>query len=167
MSSKIRLGISSCLYGRKVRYDGRDKLDTFLRDELGRRVRWYPVCPEVECGLPVPREAMRLEQTHVGIRLMTIQTRRDLTAQMQAWIRKTLDELSGKKLRGFVFKSRSPSSAMRDADIFTPEGSLVGQQAGLFAAAFMEHFPLLPVEDELGLRDLERRAVFFGRIFSD
>ncbi len=167
MSSKIRLGISSCLYGKKVRYDGHDKLDTFLRDELGRRVRWFPVCPEVDCGLPVPREPMRLEQMQVGIRLMTIQTRRDLTAQMQAWIRKVLETLADKNLRGFVFKSRSPSSAMRDANIFTPEGEITGQQPGLFAAAFMERFPLLPVEDEIGLRDPERRAVFFGRIFSD
>lgn len=162
---KIRLGISSCLLGEPVRFDGQHKLDHFLRDTLGRFVEWFPVCPEVGCGLPVPRESMHLEAAADGPHLVTTRTHHDLTAQMRAWIEGMLPQLAAQDLRGFVFKSRSPSSGMRDVKLYTPEGMPGGKAAGLFAAAFMERFPLLPVEDEGRLNDPGLRENFIERVF--
>ncbi len=162
---KIRLGISSCLLGQKVRYDGGHKLDPFLRDTLGRYVEWVPVCPEVECGMPVPREAMHLVGDPVAPRLVTINTGIDHTERMLRWARKTFSDLERKDLCGFVFKSRSPSSGMRGVKLYTPAGVLRGRSTGIFAGAFMKRFPLLPVEDEGRLQDPELRENFIERVF--
>jgi uncharacterized protein YbgA (DUF1722 family)/uncharacterized protein YbbK (DUF523 family) len=163
--NRIRLGISACLLGEKVRYDGQHKLDHFLCDTLGEFVEWHPVCPEVGCGLPVPRESMHLEGTAQAPRLITTRTARDLTEQMQAWIEKTLPDLAAADLRGFVFKSKSPSSGMRDIKIYTAAGMPSNKGAGIFAKAFMERFPLLPVEDEGRLNDPRLRENFIERVF--
>jgi len=165
MDAKPRLGISACLLGEKVRYDGQHKLDHFLCDMLGQFVAWHPVCPEVGCGLPVPRESMHLEGTPAAPRLVTTRTRRDLTGQMQAWIDGILPELAAADLRGFVFKSKSPSSGMRDIKIYTAEGMPSAKGAGIFAKAFMARFPLLPVEDEGRLNDPRLRENFIERVF--
>lgn len=162
---KIRLGISACLLGQPVRYDGQHKLDHYLRDTLGPFVDWVPVCPEVECGLSVPRESMHLEAAGDDVRLVTTRTHRDLTAQMQAWIGTVLPQLAERDLHGFVFKSKSPSSGMRDVKRYTAEGMPCGKGPGLFAAAFMERFPLLPVEDEGRLNDPGLRENFIERVF--
>jgi uncharacterized protein YbbK (DUF523 family) len=115
---KIKLGISSCLLGNPVRYDGGHKLDYFLTDTLGRYVEWAPVCPEVECGLPVPREAMRLVGDPKNPRLVTVRTRVDHSARMAAWAKKKFVELEKEDICGFVFKNRSPSSGMRGVKIY-------------------------------------------------
>jgi uncharacterized protein YbgA (DUF1722 family)/uncharacterized protein YbbK (DUF523 family) len=162
---KIRLGISACLLGEPVRFDAQHKLDHFLRDTLGQFVEWVPVCPEVGCGLPVPRQSMHLQAADDGPRLVTTRTQRDLTEQMRTWIDGVLPDLAARDLRGFVFKSRSPSSGMRDVKLYTAEGMPAGKGAGLFAAAFMARFPLLPVEDEGRLNDPVLRENFIERIF--
>lgn len=166
MEDKLRLGISSCLLGHPVRYDGQHKLDRFLRDTLGRYVDWVPVCPEVGCGLPVPREAMHLEQGPEGLRLVTNRTRRDVTDLQKAWIARTLPELETRDLHGFVFKSKSPSSGLRDAKRHSAAGMPAGKGPGLFAGAFLQHFPLLPVEDEGRLQDVGLRENFIERVFT-
>jgi len=137
---KVKIGISSCLMGNKVRYDGGDKLDRFLADTLGRYADFVPVCPEVEMGLPVPREPMRLEGDAGKPRLVTIETDIDYTDRMTVWAEGRLSELEKEGLCGFIFKARSPSCAVDGA-------------AGLFARAFMERFPMIPVVDEERLRD--------------
>jgi uncharacterized protein YbgA (DUF1722 family)/uncharacterized protein YbbK (DUF523 family) len=162
---KIKLGISSCLLGNPVRYDGGHKLDSFLTDTLGRYVDWLPVCPEVECGLPVPREAMRLVGDPEDPRLVTIRTRVDHSARMKSWARKKVAELEKEDLCGFVFKSRSPSSGMRGVKIYTEAGLPNATGSGLFAMAFMDKFPLLPIEDEGRLHDPGLRENFIERIF--
>ena len=164
--SKLKLGISACLLGQLVRYDGQAKRDAFLVDTLGKFVDYVPVCPEVECGLPVPREAMRLVGTVKAPRLMTQRTGIDLTDQMQGWIRCRLLELKKEDLCGFVFKARSPSSGMERVKVYNGRGGLSGYGAGLFAKAFMEAFPLLPVEDEGRLNDAKLRENFIERIFA-
>lgn len=164
--TKIRLGISSCLLGNPVRYDGMHKLDHFLADTLSQYVDYVPVCPEVECGLPVPREAMRLVGDPVSPRLMTRQTGRDLTDQMLAWTDGRLAELEKEGLQGFIFKAKSPSSGMQGVKIYDAKGNMSGRGAGLFAAAFMNRFPLLPVEDEGRLQDPDLRENFIERIFA-
>ena len=90
---KIKLGISTCLLGENVRYDGGHKLDRFLTDTLGQYVEYVPVCPEVECGLPIPREAMHLEGDPDSPRLVTTRTKQDMTDRMVQWARKRVVEL--------------------------------------------------------------------------
>jgi uncharacterized protein YbgA (DUF1722 family)/uncharacterized protein YbbK (DUF523 family) len=163
--NKITLGISSCLLGNNVRYDGGHKLDHFLVDTLGQYVAWVPVCPEVECGLPIPREAMHLVGDPEDPRLVTIRTRVDHTARMKRWAKKRTTELEKEELCGFVFKSRSPSSGMRGVKIYTDAGMPNTTGSGIFAHAFMKQFPLLPVEDEGRMHDPGLRENFIERVF--
>ncbi|HYA85744.1 MAG TPA: DUF523 and DUF1722 domain-containing protein [Nitrospirota bacterium] len=162
---KIKLGISSCLLGEKVRYDGGHKLDHFLTDTLGKYVEWVPVCPEVESGLPVPREAMHLVGDPDAPRLVTVRTGVDHTGRMKKWASKKVAALEREELCGFVFKSRSPSSGMRGVKIYTELGMPYAIGSGIFAHAFMGRFPHLPVEDEGRLHDPAIRENFIERIF--
>ena len=164
--STIKLGVSACLLGQPVRYDGQHKLDPFLRDTLGAYVEYVPVCPEFEAGFGVPREAMRLEGDPASPRLVTVQTRVDHTDRMNAWARKRVQELEAEGLCGYIFKSKSPSSGMERVKVYNDKGVAVKAGVGLFAAAFMAHFPLLPVEEEGRLQDPELRENFIERIFA-
>jgi uncharacterized protein YbgA (DUF1722 family)/uncharacterized protein YbbK (DUF523 family) len=166
MKATIRLGISTCLLGEKVRYDGGHKLDRFLTDTLGRYVEYVPVCPEVECGLPVPREAMHLEGDPERPRLVTVKTKQDKTDQMLRWARKRVAELEGENLAGFIFKSKSPSSGMERVKVYDKKGAPAGNGVGMFARTFMEHFPLLPVEEDGRLHDPAIRENFIERVFT-
>lgn len=162
----IRVGISSCLLGNQVRYDGGHKLDRYLRDTLGAFVEWVPVCPEVEYGLPVPREALRLVGDPRDPRLVTSRTGVDHTAGMKAWASRRLDGLEREDLCGFVFKSRSPSSGMRQVKVYGQESGVPSTTGvGIFARALMERFPLLPVEDDGRLNDPGLRESFIERLF--
>ena len=166
VTDKIRLGISSCLLGQAVRYDGGHKLDTFLRDTLSRYVEYVPVCPEVECGLGVPREAMHLVADPLGPRLVTIRSGIDHTEKMLAWAHLRAAELEKEELCGFIFKSGSPSSGMERVKVYGPKGVPVKNGVGLFADIFMLHFPLLPAEDDGRLNDPSLRENFIERIFA-
>lgn len=166
MPQQIKLGISACLLGEHVRYDGGHKLDHFLRDTLGQYVRFVPVCPEVECGLPVPRESMRLVGDAAAPRLLTARTGIDHTDRMHRWARKRLDELAREDLCGFVFKKNSPSSGMLRVKIYNAAGVPVHKGSGLFAKAFMQRFPRIPVEEEGRLHDPKLRENFIERIFA-
>ena len=164
---KIRLGISACLLGEPVRFDGGHKSDRFIRDTLGKYVEFVPVCPEAECGLGVPREAMRLVGDPEAPRLMTVRTKVDHTERLKTWARKRVGELEQEDLRGFIFKSKSPSSGMERVKVYPEpaQGSPVTRGVGLFARIFMERFPLLPVEDEERLHDPVLRENFIQRLF--
>jgi uncharacterized protein YbgA (DUF1722 family)/uncharacterized protein YbbK (DUF523 family) len=162
----IRLGISTCLLGEKVRYDGGHKLDRFLTDTLGRYVEYVPVCPEVECGLPVPREAMHLTGDPADPRLVTVRTGEDKTEQMMRWARRRVVELEKENLSGYIFKSKSPSSGMERVKVYDEHGRPAKTGVGLFARAFMEHFPLLPAEEEGRLQDPAIRENFIERVFT-
>jgi uncharacterized protein YbgA (DUF1722 family)/uncharacterized protein YbbK (DUF523 family) len=162
---RIRLGISACLLGQKVRYDGGHKLDSFLAHTLGPYVEYVPICPEVECGLGVPREAMHLEGNPAEPRLVTVRTKLDMTKQMLDWAEKRVRELKKENICGFIFKSDSPSSGMERVRIYNEKGMLSAKGRGLFAGAFMDHFPTLPVEEEGRLNDVGLRENFIERIF--
>jgi len=163
---KIKLGISTCLLGETVRYDGGHKLDRFLTDTLGQFVKYVPVCPEVECGLPIPRESMHLEGNPDSPRLVTIRTKQDMTDRMVRWANRRVVELEKEDFCGFIFKSDSPSSGMERIKVYNEKGMPVKRGVGMFARIFMEHFPLLPVEDEGRLHDPKLRDNFIERIFA-
>jgi uncharacterized protein YbgA (DUF1722 family)/uncharacterized protein YbbK (DUF523 family) len=164
---KIRLGISACLLGQQVRFDGGHQWDRFITDTLGQYVEFVPVCPEVECGLPVPREAMRLVGDTEAPRLLTVRTKIDHTDRLLTWARTRVAELEREGLCGFIFKSKSPSSGMERVRVYPEQGqgSPVTRGVGLFARVFMEHFPLLPVEEEGRLHDPVLRENFIESIF--
>jgi uncharacterized protein YbgA (DUF1722 family)/uncharacterized protein YbbK (DUF523 family) len=166
MEIKILIGISACLLGEKVRYDGGHKADHFIINTLGNYVDYIPVCPEVECGLGVPREAMRLIGNRENPRLITIHTRVDHTERMIQWARGRVRELKTLGLCGFIFKSDSPSSGMERVKIYNEQGIPAKNGVGLFAREFMAHFPLLPVEEEGRLHDPGLRENFIERIFA-
>ncbi len=163
---KITLGISSCLLGEHVRYDGGHKLDRFLTDTLGQFVHYVPICPEVECGFPVPREAMYLEGNPDSPRLVTSHTQKDMSDRMIRWVLKRVVQLEKENLYGFIFKSGSPSCGMDRVKVYYEKKTPVKKGVGLFAKALTEHFPLLPVEDEKRLRDPGVREIFIERIFT-
>lgn len=162
---KITIGISRCLLGEKVRYDGGHKHDRYITDTLGQFFHFVPVCPEVECGLPVPREPMHLADDVDNPRLVTVHTGIDHTERMKQWAEKRLDELAGQELSGYIFKCRSPSSGMRGVKVYMGSAPPVHRGVGLFAAAFMKRFPLIPVEDENRLHDPGLRESFIKRVF--
>src|SRR3954447_361261 len=108
----IRVGISACLLGQSVRYDGGHKRDAFLTDTFGRFVEWVPVCPEVEAGFGTPREAMRLLRHDDEVRLITVKTERDVTAQLQTAIDRRIRTLAIEDLSGYVLKKNSPSCGL-------------------------------------------------------
>jgi uncharacterized protein YbgA (DUF1722 family)/uncharacterized protein YbbK (DUF523 family) len=165
MTEKIKIGISSCLLGERVRYDGGHKIDHYLVNTFGQYVEWISVCPEVEYGLPVPREPMYLIGDPKAPRLVTRKTGIDHTDGMLQWTQRKLKELEKEELCGFIFKSKSPSSGMKGVEIFTKSGTLSQSGTGIFARAFMEHFPLIPVEDEYRLHNLNLRENFIERVF--
>jgi uncharacterized protein YbbK (DUF523 family) len=163
--SKPLVGISACLLGKHVRYNGGHKLDPYLRDGLGKSVTYVPVCPETECGLGVPREAIQLEEIQGSVRLMTCDTRLDITPKMQSWTEIRLDELSRLPLCGFVFKSKSPSCGLYRVEVFLPDGTMRNDGTGLFAVGLLKRFPQIPVEEEHRLHDDSIRKDFIKNIF--
>jgi uncharacterized protein YbgA (DUF1722 family)/uncharacterized protein YbbK (DUF523 family) len=161
------LGISSCLLGEQVRWDGGHKRDPWLAEQLGRFVRYYPVCPEVGCGFGVPRESLRLVDDLHAPRLVTLRTKQDHTRRMLQWARRRVRELEGEGLCGFIFKGKSPSCGTEGVRVYSDkkkEASTVRGQ-GVFAGVFVEHFPLIPVEDDGRLHNPQLRANFIERVF--
>jgi uncharacterized protein YbgA (DUF1722 family)/uncharacterized protein YbbK (DUF523 family) len=164
--TKIPLGVSTCLLGENVRYDGQHKHDPYLTGTLGRWFEWVPVCPEVEVGLGIPREAMRLVGDPDQPRLVTRTTGIDHTDRMLAWARRRVRELEDRDLHGFIFKSKSPSSGMERVKVYGPSGMARNVGVGIWARAFREHFPLLPTEEEGRLHDVPIRDNFITRVFA-
>lgn len=161
----IKIGVSSCLLGNEVRFDGGHKHDRYITGTLGNYFSFIPVCPEVECGLPVPREAMRLVDNPQRPRLVTVRSGIDHTERMEQWANKRVEELASLDLCGFIFKSKSPSSGMERVKVYDHNNMphLVG--VGIFARIFKERFPLLPVEEEGRLHDIGLRENFIEAVF--
>jgi uncharacterized protein YbbK (DUF523 family) len=163
---KIKLGISSCLLGENVRYDGGHKLDLLLKDMLGKYVEYVPVCPEVESGFGVPRKSMRLEGEPDSLRLIITETGQDVTNRMENFARERVAQLEKEDICGFIFKSDSPSCGITKVKVFNEKHLPVKAGSGIFARIFMEHFPLLPVEDEDSLNDPGKCENFIERILA-
>lgn len=161
-----RIGISACLLGEEVRFDGGHKRDPFLTDTLAPYVVWVQVCPEVEVGMGTPRETLRLvREGETGVRMVTTRSGIDHTASMQRWSRMRVEELARENLSGYVLKKDSPSCGMERVKVY---GGAVSQRngRGLFADALLVRFPHLPVEEEGRLSDPRLRENFIERVFA-
>lgn len=160
-----RLGVSACLLGERVRYDGGHKRDSFVADLLGAHFELVPVCPEVAIGLGVPRPPLRLVQTAVGVRVRGVQDPAlDVTDALNYEAERVAARVPD--LCGYIFKSNSPSCGMAGVKLYAPADREAGHGAGVYAAGLRARLPLLPMEEETGLQDTERREHFIERVFA-
>jgi uncharacterized protein YbgA (DUF1722 family)/uncharacterized protein YbbK (DUF523 family) len=167
----LRIGISSCLLGAQVRFDGGHKKDNFLVHELGRHVEWVSVCPELEVGMGIPRESVRLVRPEGASpdgppRMVAPKSGTDWTERMTRYSEDRVKALEKEELSGYVLKSKSPSCGMERVKIYTAKGMPQKQGRGLFAVALMRRLPFLPVEEEGRLNDPVLRENFIERVFA-
>lgn len=163
---KIPLGISACLLGDEVRYDGGHKRDRFAADVLSDYFRWVKVCPEVGAGLGVPRETYRLQQGDDGVHMVGNRTETDATAEVTEYARQQVERFRPMRLRGFVLKKGSPSCGMERVRVYDRNGSPARTGVGIFARRLIERYPQLPVEEEGRLNDPRIRENFITRVFT-
>ena len=161
----VRIGISSCLIGERVRYDGGHKRDDYLVDVVSRYVEWVPICPEVEAGMGTPRDTVQLAQFGSDIRILTKEGI-DHTEVIDGYAQKRVKALERAKLSGYIMKSRSPSCGMDRVPVFQTDGSTSRNGRGIFAKRLMEAFPHLPVEEEIRLHNPRLRENFISRVFA-
>jgi uncharacterized protein YbbK (DUF523 family) len=162
--TRPRIGISSCLLGDEVRFDGGHKREASLIAAAGPDVEWVRVCPEVELGLGVPREPVRLVTAGGGTRMISVESHIDHTDAMREYAARRVRELAAANLSGYVLKARSPSCGLHDVAIHDAAGAVVATGMGLFAAALREGLPELPVEDERRLADPAALEAFLARV---
>ena len=164
--SRPRLGISACLLGQKVRFDGGHKQDAFLCETFGCFVDWIPVCPEIEVGMGVPRETVRLTGKPGDPKMIAERSGKDWTVAMKRFAAIRANELADLRLSGYVFKKNSPSCGLERVRVYDPKDMPTRRGRGLFAAAIMARLPLLPVEEEGRLNDPALRENFIERVFA-
>lgn len=164
--TRPRIGVSRCLLGDEVRYDAKHKRDDYVAEVLAPHVELVAVCPEVEAGFGVPREAMQLEGDPGAPTLRTRHTERDLSERMRAFSRARVGELLRQELDGFVLKSNSPSCGAEGVPVYGEEEGPHRSGRGLFADALITALPDLPVEEEGTLRDARLRENFVVRVFA-
>ena len=162
---RIKVGISTCLLGQKVRYDGGHKHQRYITDTLGEYFQFVPVCPELEVGMGVPRESVRLEGLATHPKMVGNRTGEDWTERMNAYSEKRVGRRDLAGLRGYLLKKDSPSCGMERVKVSNPKGMPVRKGVGLYAAALLKHFPHLPVEEEGRLNDANLRENFIVRVF--
>ncbi len=165
-AAPIRIGVSSCLLGNAVRYDGGHQRDALLVDTFGRYVEWVPVCPEVEIGLGTPRPTLRLEGSGDNLRLMMPSTGGDYTDAMRRYAQARVAALARHSLCGYVLKKNSPSCGMEQVKVYGAKMIPTRAGRGLFADALLRRFPNLPVEEEGRLSDPRVRDNFIARVFA-
>lgn len=162
--SRPLVGISACLVGQNVRYDGKNKLDSRLLDTLRSHVDLLPVCPEAECGMGVPRPPIQLFYTDSGIRAMTLDGKIDFTDRINQWAARRIGDPLFETICGFVLKARSPSCGPEGLEVFKNGKTVARNGVGLFAAQLFGAFPGLPVETEDALRQKDAVEGFIKRV---
>ena len=164
--ASIRIGISACLLGDEVRYDGGHKRDAFLTTVLGPFVEFVKVCPEVEIGMGTPREPIHLTERSGIIRLVAVESGVDYTERMDAYAARRADALARERLSGYVLKKDSPSCGMARVNVHRGKGPPARNGVGRFARALLARFPHLPIEEEGRLNDPRLRENFIERVFA-
>ena len=163
---RVRIGVSSCLLGDEVRFDGGHKRDGALIETFGPFVEWVRVCPEVEIGMGVPREPVRLVNVGGGVRMIAVHSGIDYTDAMRAWAARRVTALAAMDLRGYVLKKDSPSCGLEGVKVYDERDEPSRTGVGIFADVLKERCPDLPIEEEGRLADPVRRAAFLERVFA-
>lgn len=163
MAERMRVGVSSCLLGQKVRYDGGHKRHDFVADILGARVDFVPVCPEVELGLGTPRQTLRLIRKDDDVRLI-MANGHDYTHAMRVFAKKRVEQLKDDDLSGYVLKKDSPSCGLTRVKVYEETGIPAKTGRGVYADALLARWPHLPVEEEGRLQDEALRENFLERL---
>lgn len=166
MDPRPRLGISSCLLGNAVRYDGGHKRDDYVTQTLAEHFEFVAVCPEVEAGFGLPRPTLHLEGDAKSPRMVFTKTGEDVTQRMRSWSRDRVEQLAAMNLDGYILKRSSPSCGMERVKVFEGKGRPSNQGRGLFANALMQRLPLLPCEEEGRLQNAKLRENFIERVFA-
>jgi len=149
LEEKIKIGVSSCLLGEKVRWDGDHKQDQYVLDVLDSCFDCVSICPEVDAGMSVPREAVALYGTLEKQKMITKGNQTDWTKKMVRFKKDRIRELRKENICGYVFKSNSPSCGIEKVPIYSEfSSSRVRYGSGMFASSFIKAFPLVPVEGE-------------------
>ena len=166
-AASVLVGVSACLLGQRVRWDGGHKSDAFLIGTLGPHVQWVPVCPEVEVGLPVPRDTLRLIRRGEEVRIVMPRSGADHTEEMKAYAARTARALAARDLCGFVLKKDSPTCGMARVRVYPEKGGAPTRDGrGLFAEELIHQMPHLPIEEEGRLVDRRLRENFVERLFA-
>jgi uncharacterized protein YbbK (DUF523 family) len=161
-----RVGVSSCLLGELVRYDGKEKRISWITDVLAQKVELISICPEVGAGMPVPRPAIQIvEDSGRSLRLQVVSDGRDVTAPMHSFMAEQIRVLTAQPIDGYIFKARSPSCGLRDTPHFLSTATEPTRVAsGLWAASVREHFPALPLADESDVLDESGQERFLKQV---
>lgn len=163
---KIKVGISACLLGQEVRFDGGHQRDNYITEVLGKYFTYIPLCPEVAIGLGVPRSSLRLinfSKDDLNPQAVMPKTGKDHTAELQEFAKISAPKLN--KISGYILKKKSPSCGLERVKIYNPEGMPVGHGMGVYARELISHLPLLPMEEEGRLYDLRLRENFIKRVY--
>jgi|TARA_B100000678_G_scaffold70199_2_gene57636 uncharacterized protein YbbK (DUF523 family) len=150
---KPRVGISHCLLGEKVRYDGDHKRSRVVVEVLGKHFEWVPICPEVDIGMGVPREPVHLFEDEGHIRLLGVTSGYDWTDSMNEYAEGWTSELASGEIHGFVLKSNSPSCGIDGVKLDDCSGAYSRNGVGLFTRVLQTQLPALPIVDEQSLKD--------------
>lgn len=165
-TSKINIGISACLVGQKVRYNGDGLKPTLINEQFTKYFGYVPFCPEVDIGMTIPREAVRLEKKDGNIRLWASKSETDYTEKMLDYSHKKVQELARLNISGYILKKDSPTCGMERVKIYDHNGVPAKSGVGLFAKILKERFPLVPIEEEGRLNDMRLRERFVERVFA-
>jgi len=165
MTETVKIGVSACVLGEKVRYDKSNARDPYISETLSKHVEFIPICPDIACGMGIPRERVRQVECGDDIRLVGEESAEDWTDRMTQWGNKVLPGLADEELHGFILKARSPSCGLQQSKIYSTKGKAPRRGPGLFAKMMMESFPILPVESNERLQNPILRENFIRRIF--
>ncbi len=162
---RIQLGISACLLGQEVRFDGGHKRSTYVLYDLKDMFDFHPICPEMAIGMGAPRKSIRLVRDNDTILLQSADASLDVTQKMQAFSQRTVPELAN--LGGYLFCAKSPTCGMERVNEYavgTNNATKTG--VGVFARQLMATYPLMPVEETSRLNDPHIRDNFFTRVYA-
>ena len=165
MSDSIKIGVSACVTGEKVRFDGTHRRSAYLTETLAKHVEFVPICPEIACGMGIPREPLRQVDCAGEIRLIGYESGKDLTNKMTKWANRVIKGLDKEGICGFVLRMRSPACAVSKSSIFSTQGTPPRKGPGFFTRLLQAHDPLLPVVSSEGLQDAVQRENFIRRVF--
>lgn len=165
MPDSIKIGVSACVAGERVRFDRTHRRSAYLTETLAKHVEFVPICPEIACGMGIPREPLRQVDCAGEIRLIGYESGKDLTAKMTDWAERVLKGLDKEGICGFVLRVHSSSCAVRKSKIYSTDGTPPKLGPGFFTRLLQEHDPLLPVVSSEGLQNSVQRENFIRRVF--